>query len=101
MKYRNKFVKKSYYCIDDYELEQIIKQEYPELDWFEILLDVENNSNISISTDFVDFTENEKQEIVNMLVHKRQTKKSLALIMQDLTLKGILEPDNYLINVSW
>lgn len=97
--YKDKFKKVEYFEIEYHELDDIINQEYPDLD-YECALDQNNDSNISLSIDG-EFSSFDDLALEKLLKNNDQNYQSTRLLLNDMCRKGLIEKGDYLITICW
>lgn len=98
MNYQNKFEKHITYSIDYNDLNSLIKKVY-DVD-FESCLDQSNDSTLSISVDGM-LSLFDQNDLEVFLSTKIQEYNTLRLLLNDMCRKNLIEPGQYLVNISW
>lgn len=99
MKYKDNFQTETFFTIDYYDLDDIIREEYNDPD-FECSLDQSNGSYIKMGVNG-EFDKYKTNGLRLYLENKRQEYNTLGILMNDLCRKGMIEKGEYLIYVSW
>lgn len=98
MNYQNKFEKHITYSIDYNDLNSLIKKVY-DVD-FESCLDQSNDSTLFISVDGI-LSRFDQTDLEVFLSTESQEYNTLRLLLNDMCRKNLIEPGQYLVNISW
>lgn len=98
MNYQNKFKKHITYSIDYNDLDSLIKKVY-DVD-VESCLDQSNDSTLFISVDGI-LSRFDQTDLEVFLSTEIQEYNTLRLLLNDMCRKNLIEPGQYLVNISW
>src|SRR5690606_9459132 len=95
-----KFTTETFFCVQDYDIEQFIKQHYNHD--FSVSSDQEASNDTEHSFNVKKETLNKwDQETLNNFIKEGRDGHSLRVILTDLANKDLIPEGTYLISVSW